>query len=65
MVTFWIPHEMAVKAWRRAAAQKLTFDDYVLKLIREDTDELRRLQKEQKAKIGKFPRGGRLQNCAE
>lgn len=54
-ISFWMPKDLAVKAWNMAATEGLSFNAYVLKLLREDADELRRLQKERKSKVVKFP----------
>lgn len=51
-VSFWLPKDLAVKAWNMAALEKLSFNAYVLKLLLEDVDQLK---KERKAKIVKFP----------
>jgi hypothetical protein len=58
-VTFWLPKSLAQKAWNLAAQEKISFDDYLIKLLLEDEDVLCRLSKEGEAKIIKFPRSDR------
>ena len=57
-ISFWLPKDLAVKAWNKAAEEGLSFNAYVLKLLLEDADRLAeedRLKKERKSKIVKFP----------
>ena len=51
-VSFWLPEDLAVKAWNMAAEEKLSFNDYCIKLLVEDAARLR----EEEAKILKFPK---------
>ena len=37
---FYLPKDLAVKAWNMAAEEGLSFNDYVLKLLLEDVDRL-------------------------
>ncbi len=52
---FYLPKDLAVKAWNMAALEKLSFNAYVLKLLVEDAARLR----EEEAKVLKFPKGHR------
>jgi hypothetical protein len=47
-----LPKQLAVAAWNEAAADSLTFEQYVIKLLLEDNDRLQ----EEKAKIITFPK---------
>ncbi len=48
---FYLPKDLAVKAWNMAALEKLSFNDYCIKLLLEDEDRLR----EEEGKILNFP----------
>lgn len=59
MLRFRLKKDLAVAAWNMAAVDSLTFDAYVIKLILEDAELLRKLPGKERAKIIKFPRGRR------
>jgi hypothetical protein len=58
-ISFWLPKDLAVKAWNMAAIEGISFNAYVLRLLLKDAKQLAdaaRLKKERKDKVLKFPK---------
>ena len=62
-ISFYLPENLAREAWKRAAAERMSLDDFLIKLILGDADELHRLQKKRKSKIIQFPTTRKAKDC--